>query len=279
MMEIFPWVRNLYLSKGHLWCLSRKALLHQKFLFFSWGMIFHRHLNKAGLWLSMLGPKNQLFPLQENVSGAQRYLSTYFCSIISWLSSPPPNLSHSWNYEVYKGRDHVHLVHFASQGRAQAQDTGHAQGWTNAHLGLGISCKNMHDSVREAAPEAEGTNQCTAHIITSWTPSDQYHTLPWEPNPFIRPFLQDGGEGGRWGSQGAEGIPRRRTKPRLDTSGSFLGKWCHHEAQVGISNVSLEDLRDAHGAWSSVWVRIRLERKPRAHHGEHSIPFNELCFI
>lgn len=83
--------------KRDLWCLSGKALLGQTFLIFFWGMIFHGPLTEAGLWPCYLcwSLKNQLFFLQENVSGlpkagTHQHLSPYFYSVISWLLSPLP---------------------------------------------------------------------------------------------------------------------------------------------------------------------------------------------
>lgn len=50
------------------------------------------------------------------------------------------------------------------------------------------------------------------------------------------------------------------------------------EAQVGISKVALEELKDAHCDWGTECAfgegrAIRLKKKSGASHGEHSIPF------
>lgn len=104
--------------------------------------------------------------------------------------------------------------------------------------------------------------------MTPWTPSDQYHTLPWEPNPFIPPFFQDGGECGPWRSQDAERTQRRRAKPRLDMSGKVF--W--------VSDVYNETWSTGRNQQGDPWglkrhswrlepraqVGIRLKRKSRA---------------
>lgn len=82
----------------------------------------------------------------------------------------------------------------------------------------------MQDFVRVATPEAEGTNQYTAHIITSeLLLTNITHSRESPIHSYVHSFRMEVGSG-PWGSQGAEEIPRRRTKPRPDTSGSFLGK-------------------------------------------------------
>lgn len=121
-METHLWVRDIYPSKRHLWCLSGEHYqVKSSFSSFEERFFFHG-LSEVGSGYLCWGLKNQLSSLQEDIPdllpkpAAYLHWSIYFCSISSWLLSFfIPNLPLTWNYETFHRTGHVCLVSLTLQ--------------------------------------------------------------------------------------------------------------------------------------------------------------------